>query len=58
MFKKQQAHLLGSDCHGVQYRPQDLEEGRQILEKKAGREILNNIDSLGTKILSINDEQQ
>lgn len=58
LFKKQQAHLLGSDCHGVQYRPQDLEEGRQILEKKAGREILNNIDSLGTKILSINNEQQ
>jgi protein-tyrosine phosphatase len=58
MFKKQQAHLLGSDCHGVHYRPQNLAEGRQILQKKAGREVLNNIDSLGAKLLSINGEQQ
>lgn len=51
MFKHNKAHLLGSDCHGMHHRPPNLLQGRDMLEKKAGREVLDRIDALGEKIL-------
>ena len=53
LFKYGQAHLLGSDCHNISSRPENLEEGRKVLEKKLGTQILREIDRLGEKLLNI-----
>ena len=51
MFKKGQAHTIGSDCHGMHHRVPNLWLGREVLEKKLGHEFLENMDSYGTKLL-------
>lgn len=51
MFKKGQAHIIGSDCHGMHHRVPNLWMGREVLEKKLGHEFLENMDSYGTKLL-------
>lgn len=51
MFKKGQAHIIGSDCHGMHHRVPNLWLGREVLEKKLGHEFLENMDSYGTKLL-------
>ena len=53
MFQKRQAHILGSDCHGVHHRPPNLMEGRQRLEKKVGADILAEIDAYGCQLLGL-----
>ncbi|MCR5797691.1 MAG: capsular polysaccharide biosynthesis protein [Eubacterium sp.] len=42
--------LLGSDCHNMNNRLPNLPEGREIIEKKFGRERLDRIDALGERI--------
>lgn len=51
MIKKGQAHLLGSDCHGMHHRPPNLLEGRRIIERRLGAEYLEKIDRCGAKLL-------
>ncbi len=51
MFKEGTARLLGSDCHNVSTRPPNLGEGREVLQKKLGSEILQQIDALGEELL-------
>ncbi|MDO5136583.1 MAG: capsular polysaccharide biosynthesis protein [Eubacteriales bacterium] len=51
MFKKGQAHLLGSDTHSLNRRPPNLDEGRMVLEKKLGRSVLDEIDRRGNELL-------
>ncbi len=53
MFRAGQAHVLGSDCHSLHRRPPNLAEGRAVLEKKLGREFLNQIDAGGCALLGI-----
>lgn len=55
MFKKDQAHILGSDCHGMHHRMPNLWLGRQALEKKLGPDILKRVDDYGERLL---DEHQ
>lgn len=45
--------LLGSDCHNLSGRRPNLAEGRDVLKKKLGEEVLNDIDSLGERILRV-----
>lgn len=52
LFKEGKAHVLGSDCHGAHHRVPNLQDGRDILEKKAGKEVLEQIDRQGEKLLS------
>lgn len=51
MFKNEQAHFLGSDCHGIHHRVPNLGEGRNILLKKAGQDIVKQMDCLGEKLI-------
>lgn len=51
LFKSGQAHLLGSDCHNLTSRSQNLLAGRTVLEKKLGRQCLDQIDELGALLL-------
>lgn len=51
MFKKGQAHVLGSDCHGMQRRPPNLGEGRSVLESRLGKEYLQRMDCLAEELL-------
>ena len=50
-FKKGQAHIIGSDCHGMHHRVPNLWLGREVLEKKLGHEFLEYMDSYVTKLL-------
>lgn len=51
MFKKNEAHILGSDCHGMHHRVPNLWLGREALEKKLGTEILQRIDAHGEDLI-------
>lgn len=39
--------LLGSDCHNPQVRPSNLEAGREVISKKLGEGVLEEIDARG-----------
>lgn len=47
LFCLNRAHLLGSDCHNVSTRPQNLVRGRNVIAKKLGSRRLLQIDQLG-----------
>lgn len=51
MFRDGTAHILGSDCHGAHHRVPNLLEGRMVIEKKAGADVLHRIDMQGEKLL-------
>ena len=51
LFKNERAHFLGSDCHNLDSRRPNLEEGRQVLAKKLGQDVLEKIDDLGSEVL-------
>ncbi len=53
MFKQGTAHLLGSDCHGMNHRPPNLMDGRNVIEKKVGTQCLNKMDKRGCKLLGL-----
>ena len=56
MFRKGQAEVLGSDCHGIHHRQPNLANGREVLEKKLGREFLEQMDAQGSRLLRIEGE--
>lgn len=53
MFRDGQAHVLGSDSHGMHHRPPNLADGRAVLEKKLGPEFLEQMDLDGCRLLGI-----
>ena len=53
MFREGRAHLLGSDCHNLDHRPPNLGAGRKVLERKAGKEVLERMDGLGARLLAL-----
>ena len=56
MFRKGQAEVLGSDCHGIHHRQPNLSKGREELEKKLGHEFLEQMDAQGSRLLRIEGE--
>ena len=52
LFREEKAHLLGSDCHGLEHRPPNLGQGRAFLNKKLGADVLAKIDKRGAMLLS------
>lgn len=53
LFQTNRAHLLGSDCHNVTTRPAGLAKGREMLRRKLGEEMLDEIDACGAYLLGI-----
>lgn len=53
LFRENQAHFLGSDCHNTTTRPPNCGLGREILRKKLGQEVLTQMDRLGSEILGV-----
>ncbi len=53
MFRKGEAHFLGTDSHGVHHRPPNLSEGREILKKELGQDFLDRMDEAGTRLLHL-----
>jgi protein-tyrosine phosphatase len=51
MFAEGQAHLLGSDSHGMHQRPPNLGAGREIIKNRCGVEVLKEIDERGAKLI-------
>ncbi len=52
LFREGKAHLLGSDCHNVTSRPQNLAAARAVLEQKLGLGFLHRMDERGERLLS------
>ena len=42
--------LLGSDCHHPEYRPVNLEAGREVIRKKLGEKAIEEMDLLGEEL--------
>lgn len=51
MFKKHEAHILGSDCHGMHHRVPNLWLGREALAKKLGSDFIEDMDTYGEQLL-------
>lgn len=56
LFQSGKAHLLGSDCHSLHRRPPNLDVGRSVLRQKLGQSALDEMDSLGAKLLKLEAE--
>ena len=52
MFRDGQAHLLGSDAHNMSSRPPNLGKGWEILRRKAGEPVLEEIDAVCERLLT------
>ncbi len=52
MFKKNEAHILGSDCHGMHHRMPNLWLGREAISRKLGEDVLSRIDGYGERLLT------
>lgn len=52
LLKNETVHLLGSDCHNLTTRQQNLGAAAEVIEKKLGQDGLSVIESFGQKILS------
>lgn len=52
LYRTGQAQLLGSDCHGVNHRVPNLDEGRRVLKSKLGSEFLENLDMEASRLFS------
>lgn len=53
MFRDGEAHVLGSDSHGLHRRPPNLGTGRAVLEKKLGRGFMEKMDAGGCELLGL-----
>ena len=53
MFASGTAQILSSDCHNIDSRPPNLGEGRRVLARKLGPEILENMDRTAAALLNI-----
>lgn len=53
MFLENRAHLLGSDSHNLADRRPNLNQAREMLEKKAGDQVLRQIDICGMDLLGL-----
>ena len=51
LFRQKEAHLLGSDCHGMHHRVPNLDGGRSVIRTKLGQETLDAIDACGAKLV-------
>ena len=51
MFRKGEAHFLGSDCHRTDRREPNLGKGREVLKKKLGEDFLKRMDESGGRLL-------
>lgn len=51
MLRSGKTVVLGSDCHNMAHRPPNLMPGREILRKKLGEQILQQIDEAGETLL-------
>ena len=52
MLKRDQVHLLGSDCHSVKSRPPKLDEALKIIEKNLPNNILERIVQYQDQVLA------
>lgn len=55
LIKNGCAPLLGSDCHNLTSRPENLAQARKILKKKFGEKLLCEMDRYGTSLLEGKD---
>lgn len=51
LLEEGKIHFLGSDCHNMLTRPQNLTEGRAVIEEKLGPKALNRIDAYGQDLI-------
>lgn len=52
MLKRDQIHLLGSDCHNLTSRLPNLEKALQVIDRRLSPEILKRIESYQNQILA------
>lgn len=52
MLKRDQIHLLGSDCHSIKSRPPKLDEALKIIEKNLPNDILERIVQYQDQVLA------
>lgn len=52
-IRKGCVHFLGSDCHNLTTRPPNMETAVQVIERRLGKETLNNIMDFSAQALGI-----
>ncbi len=56
MLETGQIHLLGSDCHNTETRPQRLREAVKVIQAKLGHAAINRMNQLSLEILAGGEE--
>lgn len=52
MLRKGEIDLLGSDCHGISYRPPQMGEAAEHIRRRAGDAALARLESYAQKLIS------
>ena len=52
MLEKRQIHLIGSDCHSLNYRPVNIKPTVDLIQGKLGQQTIARINALEQKILT------
>lgn len=56
MLEKRQIHLIGSDCHNLNYRPVNIKPTIDLIQSKLGQQTIARINALEQKILTASSE--
>ena len=51
MLRNREIDILGSDCHGVSYRPPRLDEAAKFICRHAGNEALSRLEDCSRKLI-------
>ncbi len=52
MLEQGEIHMIGSDCHNLTSRPPNLKEAFDYIEKKLGREFVEQFNEFGERVIS------
>jgi len=57
LVEKERVHLLGSDCHGVDYRPPHMGAAAQVIVEHLGKDVLLSMENNARRLLtSVGDD--
>lgn len=51
MLKKHSIHFIGSDCHGISYRPPNIGQAMAAIEKRLGKQTMRFLEYMETQLL-------
>lgn len=56
LLKERNIHFVGSDCHGLKFRPPQIGKAFEVIRKKLGNDYVNQMNEYGYSLLDLNNK--